>query len=52
MIIDGDEDICFHHFFIVYVHPALSAANIGMFMDSSSYNNCSLNSQEIAISRH
>ena len=46
MIIDRDEDICFHRFFIVYVHSTLSAANIGMFIDSSSYNNCSLNSQE------
>ena len=39
-------------FFIVYVHSTLSAANIGIFMDSSSWNNCSLNSQELTTSRH
>ena len=36
MIIDRDEDICFYHFLIVYVHSTLSVANIGIFMDSSS----------------
>ena len=37
MIIDRDEDICFDHiFFIVYFHSTLSAANIGIFMDSRS----------------
>ena len=34
MIIDRDEDM-FLSFFIVYVHLTLSAANIGIFMDSS-----------------
>ena len=36
MIILGDEDICFYHVFIVNVNSTLSAANIGMFMDSNS----------------
>ena len=52
MIIDRGEDICFYYFFVVNVHSTLSAANIGIFMNSSSYNNCSFNSQELTISRH
>ena len=35
MIIDRDEDICLYHFFIAYIHLTLSAASIGIFMDSS-----------------
>ena len=37
MIIDRDKGMqrCFYHFFIVNVHSTLSAANIGIFMDSS-----------------
>ena len=47
MIIDRGEDICFYHFIIVNVHSALSAANIGIFMNSSSQKNCSFNSIKI-----
>ena len=36
MIIDRAEDICFNHFVIANVHSTLSAANIGIFMNSSS----------------
>ena len=36
MITDRDKDIFFYHFFLVYIHSTLSAANIGIFMDSSS----------------
>ena len=53
MIVDRDEDMsrCFYHFFfIVNVHSKLSVANIGIFMDSSSYKICSFKSQELAIS--
>ena len=36
MIIDRDEDICFYQFVVVKVHSTLSAANKGIFMNSSS----------------
>ena len=37
-IIDRDEDMsrCFYHFFNVDFHSTVPAANIGIFMDSSS----------------
>ena len=36
MTIDRGEYICFYHFVIINVHSTLSAANIGIFMNSSS----------------
>ena len=42
----------FLSFVIVNVHSAFSAANIGIFMNSSSYKNGSFNSEEFTISRH
>ena len=36
MIIDRGEDIFFYHFVIVNVDSILSAANVGIFMNSSS----------------
>ena len=36
MIIDRGEDICFYNFVIANVHSTLSAASIGIFMNSSS----------------
>ena len=49
MMIDRGEDIYFYHFVIVNVHLTLPAANIGIFMNSSSQKNRGFNRQELTI---